>query len=78
VEARWRQAPTGQLKAVSEGQTGRRSSVEFQQIASQYEALAEGDARPDVVPPGRRAYLTHYFDLLREPASPPGDPDGDD
>ena len=78
VEAQWRQAPTGQLKAVADGQTGRRSTVAFQEVAAQYEALAEGDARPEAVPPSRRAYLTRYFDLLREPPSPPGDSNGDD
>lgn len=75
VEARWREAPTGQLRTVEDGQTGRRSSVAFQEIAARYEAIAEGDARPELVPPTRRAYITRYFDRLSDP--PPGAPDGD-
>lgn len=65
VEARWRDAPGGIIRAIEGGRTGAGSALSFRDVHTRYEAIAERANLQADIPQTRREYVRDYFDAIK-------------
>jgi len=65
VETAWQQSGAGTIQTIEGGQAGGRSALAYQDIYTNYQAIAESAVRAETIPPTRRHYIRRYFDAIR-------------